>query len=128
MPYEEEAADFELWKLLGGDLHDVVAVTALDDHRIHIVFDDGAEGDVDMDWLIGEYRGVLAPLQDPNFFAQVFVHPEFRVVAWPGDLDFDSEVLYGFATNAIVKLYPAGHPQLRTVAEQWQEYLDSRRA
>lgn len=125
MTHEEEQADFELWKLLGGDLHDVVSVTALDDYCIHIVFDDGAEGDVDMAWLIGERRGMFQPLDNPDFFAQVFVDPESRVVAWPGDLDFDSEVLYGFATHAIVKLYPAGHPEFRTVAEQWQEYLDS---
>lgn len=99
-------------------LHDVVDVTPLDNYRVHLVFDDGAEGEVDLAWLIEEFDGWFAPLQDPSYFAQVFVNPESGAPTWPNGLDLDTEVLYSFATDAPIKLYPEGHKDFVSVEEQ----------
>lgn len=75
-------------------LKDIVAVRHLGGHRLWLRFDDGVEGDVDLRKVIGEFRGVLAPLLNPSFVAQVHVHPEFGTITWPGELDLDPVVLY----------------------------------
>jgi hypothetical protein len=41
----------------------------------------------------------------------VFVHPEFRTVSWPGEIDFDTLVLYSQVTGKTIKaLLKEGHP------------------
>jgi hypothetical protein len=36
---------------------------------------------------------MTAPLQDPQFFAQVHVDPELETVVWPNGYDMDPDVL-----------------------------------
>jgi len=75
-------------------LKDIVAVRHLGGRRLWLRFEDGIEGEIDLDRVIGEFRGVLAALLDPAFVAKVRVHPEFGTVTWPGELDLDPVVLY----------------------------------
>jgi hypothetical protein len=79
-------------------IHDVVEVEPLGDHRLRLRFDDGAEGEVDLGKRL-RFRGVLAPLKDPMYFAQVRVHPESGTICWPNDVDLDPVVLYCLATG-----------------------------
>lgn len=72
----------------------VVAVTHRGGHIVHLRFDDGVEGDIDLRPVVEPFTGVLAPLADPAFVAQVRVHPEFGTITWPGELDLDPVVLY----------------------------------
>ena len=70
----------------------VVGVAVLRDHVLRLLFGDGTAGDVDFsgeDWT-----GVLEPLGDPVFFAQVRADPEAGTITWPGDLDMAPEPLY----------------------------------
>ncbi len=61
------------------------------DYIIWLRFDDGTEGEVD---LQGELYGeVFEPLKDKAFFKTFFVHPEWRTVAWPNGADFAPEFL-----------------------------------
>lgn len=99
-------------------LHEVVSVTPLDGYRVHLVFDDDAEGEVDLAWLIGDFVGIFEPLQERAFFEKVFVSPEMGVITWPSGLDLDTEVLYSFATDAPIKLYPVGHKDFVSVEDQ----------
>ncbi len=47
----------------------VKQVEVVGDHRLHLVFDDGASGVIDVSgW---DWSGVFEPLRDPAFFAQV---------------------------------------------------------
>jgi hypothetical protein len=80
-------------------MQDVVAVKYLGGHRLRIRFDDGVEGELDFARRVRRFRGILAPLRDPAFFAKVFVRRGTGTVAWPGDLDFDTLVLYSRVTR-----------------------------
>jgi hypothetical protein len=50
-------------------LRDVVKVECLDDRRLHLRFEDGAEGIVDVSELV-KFAGVFAPLEDKAYFAE----------------------------------------------------------
>jgi len=52
---------------------------ALGDYRLRLTFADGMVGDVDLPGE--EWRGVFAPLADPDFFARVSVDPESGTIA-----------------------------------------------
>jgi len=99
-------------------LRHVVAATALPNYHLHLIFDDGKSGTVDILWLIEEFRGMFSPLEDQEFFARVYVDPESLVVAWPNGADLDSDVLYSFATDAPIKLYPSRHSEHISVEDQ----------
>ena len=64
-------------------LKDVVSVTPLDGYRLHLRFEDGAVGEVDVAGLIA-FRGVFAPLREKAVFDQVRVDAELGTVVWPG--------------------------------------------
>ena len=48
-----------------------------------------------------------APLADPDFFKQVYVDPESRTLAWPGELDLAPEPLYAEARRRRVPVSSA---------------------
>ena len=77
------------------ELVDITDVEVLGDQRLRLTFADGVIGDVRFDRT--EWTGVLAPLADPEFFRQVYVHPESRTITWPGELDLAPEPLYAQA-------------------------------
>jgi hypothetical protein len=79
-------------------LKDIVSAAALSDYRLHLQFEDGVEGIVDLTALVG-FRGVFEPLKDPTYFAQVRVDPELGTVAWPNGVDLDPDVLYARLTG-----------------------------
>ena len=65
--------------------------------RLRLWFADKTEGSVDLAPGIRGRGGVFAPLQDPTFFAQVTVEPQFGTIAWPNGVDLDPDVLYEVA-------------------------------
>ena len=70
----------------------VVGVAVLGDHVLRLLFSDGTVGDVD---FTGErWTGVLEPLNDPQYFAQVRIDPEAGTIAWPDGIDLAPEPLY----------------------------------
>jgi hypothetical protein len=74
-------------------LKDIVEARALEGHRLHLRFEDGVEGDVDLRDLI-PFQGVFEPLQDPAEVAKVRVDLESGTVSWPNGADLDPDVLY----------------------------------
>lgn len=71
----------------------VVEATPMPAWWLHVRFDDGTEGDVDVAEMIA-FDGVFAALREPSFFARVFVNPDWGTVCWPGDLDLAPEPFY----------------------------------
>jgi hypothetical protein len=70
----------------------VVGVAVVGDRVLRLLFSDGTAGDVDFS---GErWTGVLSPLNDPAYFAEVTVDPEAGTIIWPGGIDLAPEPLY----------------------------------
>lgn len=84
-------------------LRDVVEVRPLGEYRLHLRFEDGVEGDLDLGDVI-EFKGVFAPLRDAREFAQVRVHSELGTIVWPNGADLDPDVLYARITGKSIDL------------------------
>lgn len=69
---------------------DVVEVKPEPDYCLFVRFQDGMTGLVRL--RPEDMTGVLAPLRDVHFFAQVFV--DSGAVAWPGEVDLAPDAMY----------------------------------
>lgn len=69
----------------------IVACKPLPNYHIWIRFDDGLEGEVDLNHLVG--KGVFEAWKSIDFFNQVHVDPKSETVAWGDDIDLDPYVL-----------------------------------
>ncbi|MCH8969569.1 MAG: DUF2442 domain-containing protein [Planctomycetes bacterium] len=85
----------------------IVKAKALDNCRLHLEFEDGVEGTVDLSEMVD--RGVFSAWSDPDFFARVTVDPETRTVTWPGGIDLCPDQLYHDVAGA-----PLPGSQVRT--------------
>ena len=74
-------------------LRDVVEVRPLERYRVFLKFDDGVQGEIDLEPLLSPFDGVFAPLTDPNRFREVFIDSG-GTIAWPNGADIAPEVLY----------------------------------
>ena len=74
-------------------LKDILAAQALADYCLHLRFEDGVEGDVDVSGLVS-FDGIFAAFRDRAFFEQVRVNPELGAIYWPNGADLDPDVLY----------------------------------
>ena len=64
-------------------------------HRIHVTFNDGRSGTVDIaPWIKGP---VFEPLKDIAYFQRFFI--DGGTVAWPNGADIAPETLYEKATS-----------------------------
>lgn len=79
-------------------LDDVTGVEVVADHRLRLSFKDGTVGEVDFRGRT--WRGVLEPLNDPDYFALVDIDPEAGTIAWPNGIDLAPEPLYEAATRS----------------------------
>ena len=79
-------------------MKDIVAASVSRDYCLHLRFEDGVEGVVDLAPYLS-FQGVFEPLRNPAYFAQVRVVPELGSVAWPNGADLDPDVLYGRLTG-----------------------------
>jgi thiol-disulfide isomerase/thioredoxin len=70
----------------------VVGVAVVGDRVLRLLFSDGTAGDVD--FSAERWTGVLAPLNDPAYFAQVAVDAEAGTIVWPDGIDLAPEPLY----------------------------------
>jgi len=70
----------------------VAGVAVVGDRVLRLLFSDGTAGDVD--FSSERWAGVLAPLNETSFFAEVAIDPEAGTVVWPGGIDLAPEPLY----------------------------------
>jgi hypothetical protein len=70
----------------------VVGAAVVGDHILRLLFSDGMVGDVD--FSAERWTGVLVPLNDSAYFAEVGVDPEAGTVVWPDGIDLAPEPLY----------------------------------
>lgn len=86
---------------------DIVAVRVLGGYRVHLRFEDGVEGELDLGQRI-RFRGVFAALADEREFAKVRVDPELGTIVWPTGADLDPDVLYAAVTGKPIRTPKAG--------------------
>ncbi len=79
-------------------LKDIVGVRPLEGYRLHLRFEDGAEGQVDVAHLV-TFTGIFARLKDRDYFAQVYADPELGTICWSNGADLDGDVLYSLVTG-----------------------------
>lgn len=73
-------------------MFDVVDVRHVREYILWLRFEDGAEGEVDLEQSL---RGpIFEPLRDLSFFSQVTVNSELGTVVWPNGADIAPETLY----------------------------------
>jgi len=84
-------------------LKDVVAVRPLDGYRLHLSFEDGVAGVIDLATHL-RFRGVFEPLRDPKYFQQARVDPELGTVVWTNGADLDPDVLYSVVSGSPITL------------------------
>ena len=73
----------------------VTEVQPLEGLWIRATFSDGAVKEINFSELFSK-GPVFAPIRERReVFEQVRVNPETGTVEWPGEVDFDPEVLYG---------------------------------
>jgi hypothetical protein len=89
------------------ELVKIARVEPLGGFRLRISFTSGDAGDWDFSPMIGEGGTMVAPLQDPTFFARAFV--QNGVLAWPNGFDIDAIALHEEmrAAKAVSKLASA---------------------
>lgn len=74
-------------------LMDVTYVEPRRPYRLHLRFEDGVEGEIDLVSLI-RFEGVFESIRDPEVFASVRVDPELGTIVWPNGADLDPRVLH----------------------------------
>lgn len=71
----------------------VASLRVLSGFRLHVRFNDGLEGEVDMAREVhAADAGVFAELADPERFSQARV--EFGAVTWPGEIDLAPDAMH----------------------------------
>ena len=76
----------------------IVEVRRLGGYRLHLRFQDGSEGDVDISQWV-PFTGVFERLKDPHEFDKVFLDDDWGCLAWPDDLDLAPDALYAHITG-----------------------------
>jgi hypothetical protein len=87
----------------------ITAVEVRAPFLVFLTFTDGSQGTVDLGPSIRGRGGVFAPLQNPDFFAQVRVDAEAGTIVWPNGVDLDPDVLYHQAHHRDASA-STGHP------------------
>ena len=77
---------------------DVTEVRPLGGHWLRLKFEDGVEGNVDIDRIV-RFTGVFEPYRGEREFAQVRVNPESGTIEWPNGADLCPDVLYSAVTG-----------------------------
>jgi hypothetical protein len=84
----------------GADLIFAIRAEPLEGDWIRVEFSDGAVMDIDVAGLLSRGGDFERIRRDRGVFEQVRVNQDSRAVEWPGEIDIDSEVLYGLEESA----------------------------
>ena len=81
----------------------VVSVEQTGPYRLRLKFDDGAEGEIDVQSTTS-FEGVFEALKDAAFFSQVRVDEDAGTIVWPNGADLDPLVLHSKVTGIPIAL------------------------
>jgi hypothetical protein len=89
-------------------LKDIVEARSVGGHRLYLRFEDGVEGEIDLETLI-DFRGVFEPLKDAAEVAKVRVDHDLGTICWENGADVDPDVLYSTLTGKPINLHETIH-------------------
>ena len=69
----------------------VTSIKVVPPYGLEVRFNDGSGGVHDCTTMIEKAKGVIVPLRDPAFFAQVYL--DWGAPTWPNSFDMDAEWL-----------------------------------
>ncbi len=72
---------------------DVIEVKVVKEYKLALKFEDGREGEIDIDQII-DFDGIFSPLKNKEFFDQVYVNPDIGTICWPNGADISPVFLY----------------------------------
>ena len=70
----------------------VTEVRVVGPHSLDLAFDNGIRRRVNLRREL--YSVIFEPLRDPSYFAQAYLDPDSRTVAWPNGADFAPDYLF----------------------------------
>ena len=83
--------------------YSIKEAAALRPYSVFLKFEDGTEGVVDLDHVVG-CGGVFDPLTDIDFFSRMRLDDELHTIAWPNGADLNPERLYETVKEAAGKV------------------------
>lgn len=105
-------------------MHRVVKVQPLSQYRLHVEFDDGVSGVVE---IFPRLSGpVFDPLRDERVFRQVTIDPESGAVCWPNGPDLAPDAMYSRISGKPMFSDPAassnsGQGQAGSARDAWPQ-------
>jgi Protein of unknown function (DUF2442) len=72
---------------------DVIEVKVLKDYTLHLKFDDGSFGNVDISKIIS-FQGIFEPLKNRDFFFRVTINPDIGTICWENGADLSPAFLH----------------------------------
>ncbi len=99
-------------------LKDIVKVIPLKNFHVHLWFEDGIHGVVDISQQV-VFTGVFEPLKEPSYFERVEVDNELGTIRWPNGADLDPDVLYALVSEEPL---PDFESKILAVAEEKAKY------
>ena len=70
----------------------IKSVSAVRNYLLHVAFEDGTEGNYDVNHLAG--KGVFLSWDSDNNFFKVGISNESGAITWPGEIDIDTINVY----------------------------------
>lgn len=78
---------------------DIKAASIIGPWRLHVVFRDGLEGDIDLEsFVFAPDAGVFEALRDPFEFGRAFL--QWGALVWPNGLDLAPDAMYDEIKNS----------------------------
>ncbi len=96
----------------------IVKVKLLQDFCLHLWFEDGINGVVDISKQVA-FTGIFEPLKEPSYFERVEVDDELGTIRWPNGADLDPEGLYALVSEEPLPDFEA---EILAVAEEKARY------
>ncbi|MDK3157120.1 DUF2442 domain-containing protein [Kamptonema cortianum] len=72
-------------------MNEVIQVKHVKDHTLHVVFDNGMEGEIDLSTYPSK-GPIFSPLSNVEYFKRAFI--EGGTIAWPNGADIAPESVY----------------------------------
>ena len=100
-------------------MYDILSARKMEGYKIELVFENGKSGIVDLAEYAGK-GGVFSRFKDMSYFSSFSIHPELKVLTWPGDVDIAPETLYYKATGEPLPAWMSPALSTQVVKKTWR--------